>query len=275
MNQLLPSLPDVTLEQPMLLWLILLALPLVALVPRGRLSSTPWLLSGAILSLRLLIVGLAIVALAEPALRPPGRARSVVFALDVSDSQAPDQRLWARAWVERAARALPPGSQWRTIEFAERAQLASQPGAAMPPGTSTDVQAALRLATALVSRDSDMAPEIVLLTDGWATAAESAAEAASRACEGVVRRAAAHHASAAGGRAARRGCARRARRRAGRSRRRHASRDRGRCSAAGMDRRPTGGRRASASRTRRHAPDHQRADRGRRLRACSSGAPGG
>jgi uncharacterized membrane protein/Mg-chelatase subunit ChlD len=174
MTQLLPPIPNITLDQPLLLWLFALAVPLVLLVPRQRLRSTPLLLSGAVLGLRLLIVGLGVGALAEPALRPPGRARSVVFAIDVSDSQSADQRLWSRAWVERAARALPPGSQSRTIEFAERAQLASSISGAgtPPPGTSTDIGAALRLATSLLPRDSATAPEVVLLTDGWSTAGE-------------------------------------------------------------------------------------------------------
>jgi uncharacterized membrane protein/Mg-chelatase subunit ChlD len=166
----LGNLPIVDLAHPSLPWLLLLALPLVVLLPRRRLAGTSRWLTGTIFSIRLLIVALLLFAVAEPSLRPAGQARAVVFALDVSDSQTPEQRLWARAWAQRAARTLPPGSQSQTIEFGEYARLLDADGGQVP-GSTTDLGAALRLAGALLPRDSSVMPEVVLIGDGWSTAA--------------------------------------------------------------------------------------------------------
>src|SRR5207302_4209168 len=105
------------------------------------------------------------VSLAQPELRPAGRGRAVVFAVDASDSVTADQLAWARGLVERAIKSLPPGSQSSIVEFGARAQL---PGAIDSlPTSSTDLAAALRLAGSVLARDPGTAPEIVLLTDGW------------------------------------------------------------------------------------------------------------
>src|SRR5207302_10903061 len=124
---------------------------------------------------RLTIVGLLVVGLAEPRLRPAGHARAVVFAIDVSDSMSPDQQVWAHAWVDRASRALPPGSHADAIEFGERAPLVVAPEP--PPGATTDLGAALKLAGALLPRDESTAPEVVLFTDGWQTTTSIPADA--------------------------------------------------------------------------------------------------
>src|SRR5207302_5484711 len=60
-----------------------------------------------------------------------------------------------------------PGSRTSLVEFGSRAQLA---GAAQSvPTASTDLSAALTLAGSVLSRDQSLAPEIVLVTDGWDT----------------------------------------------------------------------------------------------------------
>jgi hypothetical protein len=164
------NLPIVDLAHPSLPWLLLLALPLIVLIPARRLAGTSRLLTGAIFGVRLLIVALLLFAVAEPSLRPAGQARAVVFALDVSDSQTPEQRLWSRAWAQRAGRTLPPGSQSQTIEFGEFARLLDA-DANPVPGSTTDLGAAMRLAGALLPRDSSLMPELVLIGDGWSTAA--------------------------------------------------------------------------------------------------------
>jgi uncharacterized membrane protein/Mg-chelatase subunit ChlD len=139
-----------------------------------RLRGTSHVLRGSVIGMRLAIVSLLVAALAEPTLKPAGHARAIVFALDVSDSVSPDQMLWARAWVDRAIHALPHGSHSDTIEFGERAQVV---GLDSPPGTSTDLSAALKLAGALLPRDPGLAPEVVLLTDGWQTASSAPLDA--------------------------------------------------------------------------------------------------
>ncbi|HET6318169.1 MAG TPA: VWA domain-containing protein [Chloroflexota bacterium] len=163
------SLPSISLEHPQLLWLLALAVPIVVLVPWRRLLGTRRVLSVAVIALRLLIVGLLVMALAEPLARPTGEARAVVFALDVSDSQTAEQQLWARAWMQRAARLLPAGSQWRAVEFGEYARPLDQ-GNDQPGGSSSDLEAALRMAAALLPRESALSPEIVVVSDGWNTA---------------------------------------------------------------------------------------------------------
>lgn len=173
----LSNLPIFSFEQPSLLWLVLLALPIIVLVPRHRLANTGRLLTGAVFFVRLLIVALLVLAWAEPSARPSGQARAVVFALDVSDSQTPEQRLWSRAWVQRAMRTLPPGSVTQTIEFGEYARLLGQDSTTQLPGSTTDLAAAFRMAGALLPRDTALAPEIIVLTDGWSTAATPPADA--------------------------------------------------------------------------------------------------
>jgi len=175
MSQAFSVLQSLTLGQPSVLWLLVLAVPLVLLAPWLRLRTTRSGLRAGILALRLTIVGLLLAGLAEPRLRPAGHARAVVFAIDVSDSMSPDQQAWAHAWVDRATRALPPGSHADTIEFAERAQLVGAPES--PPGSSTDLGAALKLAGTLLPRDPNTAPEVVLFTDGWQTANSTPADA--------------------------------------------------------------------------------------------------
>ena len=165
----LANLPIVDLQQPLLLWLIVIALPIIVLVPSRRLAGTSRVLTAGIFVVRLAMVSALVLAMAEPALKPNGQARAVVFALDVSDSQTAEQRLWARAWVQRAARALPAGSQWQTIEFGEFARLQGDNGTS-PSGAVTDLSAALQLAGALLPRDAPLAPEVIVLTDGWNSA---------------------------------------------------------------------------------------------------------
>ena len=124
---------------------------------------------------RVAVTSLVVVALIQPSLRPTGHGRSVVFAVDVSDSLTADQISWAQQWVQRAIAALPAGSQSSVIEFGTRAQLAG--AARRLPSESTDLAATIRLAGSLVSHDAALAPEVVLLTDGWATAGPSAIDA--------------------------------------------------------------------------------------------------
>src|SRR5216684_6570143 len=175
MSQAISVLQSLTFGQPLVLWLFVLAVPVVLLAPWGRLRTTRRALRVGVLGVRTVVVGLLLLGLAEPRLRPAGHARAVVFGIDVSDSISPDQQAWARDWVDRAIRALPPGSHADTIEFAERAQLVGAPE--LPPGGSTDLSAALKLAGTLLPRDRTAAPEVVLLTDGWQTAASTPADA--------------------------------------------------------------------------------------------------
>lgn len=168
MSQALEVLRSLSFVHPLVLWVLVFAVPLVVLAPWARLRLTRLPLRLGVLGIRLVIASLLVIGLAEPTLRPAGHARAVVFAIDVSDSLSPDQQVWARSWVESARRTLPPGSHSDTIEFGQRAQLV---GSEPPPGETTDLAAAVRLAVTLLPRSENLAPEVVLLTDGWQTAA--------------------------------------------------------------------------------------------------------
>jgi Mg-chelatase subunit ChlD/uncharacterized membrane protein len=137
------------------------------------------------LALRLSIVTLLLLALAEPSLGHLRPIRNVVFAIDVSDSVSPQQRAWARAWVGQATRALEPDSRWAVIEFGQWAQLAAQ-GAEPPPGGETDIEHAVRFAQSLLSARESGGGEIVLLTDGWETVGNAAQAARDAVADGVA-----------------------------------------------------------------------------------------
>jgi len=83
MSQAWSVLQSLTFGQPSVLWLLVLAVPVVLLAPWVRLRSTRGGLRVGVLAIRLTIVGLLMVGLAEPRLRPAGHARAVVFAIDV------------------------------------------------------------------------------------------------------------------------------------------------------------------------------------------------
>src|ERR687885_2870789 len=173
-NQVVSILESLTFEQPRVLLALALAVPLVVLAVRARLRGTSAGLRAGIFGVRLTVLALLLLSLAQPTLRPAGSGRAVVFAIDVSDSLAPDQEQWAHAWVDRAIQALPAGSRAEVVEFGARAQLAQADQ--VPPTSSTDLAAALRFAGALLPRDPNVAPEIVLLTDGWQTASAAASD---------------------------------------------------------------------------------------------------
>jgi Mg-chelatase subunit ChlD len=175
----MPPLPSLSFEQPALLLVLVAAVPFTILLARRRLRSSTGPLRAVAIGLRLALFGALALALMQPTLRLTGKARAVVFAVDVSDSMQPDQQLWARAWVQTAARTLPPGSHWHIIEFGERAQLVGADGVSInhPPGSATDLAAALRMAGAVLAGEPGLAPEVVLLSDGWENAARPATAA--------------------------------------------------------------------------------------------------
>ena len=96
-NQVLSVLQSLTLDQPRVLLALALAVPLVLLAVRARLRGTSAALRAGIFGVRLTVLALLVLCLAQPTLRPAGHGRAVVFAIDVSDSLAPDQEQWAHA----------------------------------------------------------------------------------------------------------------------------------------------------------------------------------
>ncbi len=175
MTQALAALRTLSLGQPIVLLVLVVAVPFLALVARARLRMTPGPMRSAVLVTRSVIAALLVLALAQPAARASGQARDVVFAIDLSDSISADQVAWARDWVDRAVAALPTGSHSTVLEFASRAQLAGAAGTL--PTSSTDLNDALRLGASILGRDQALAPELVLLSDGWQTSGQPVGEA--------------------------------------------------------------------------------------------------
>jgi Mg-chelatase subunit ChlD/uncharacterized membrane protein len=159
-------------EQPLLLVLLLLAVP-TALLAWKRLRHGSRRARTAVLALRACMLSAIILALAQPAFRRNEPGQSVVFAIDVSSSLSPGQQAWARNWVARAVDALPSGSTSTLLDFASdtRVIATTTPSSQAPQGgDSTDIPAALHLATALAQMDAGDPSAVVLVTDGWNTA---------------------------------------------------------------------------------------------------------
>ena len=169
--------------------LILLALPpavtAILVLARRRLRATPAGQRAAALALRVLIVTLLILALAEPSIGLLRTLRNVVFAIDVSDSLSPQQRAWAQAWIRQAIQELGPDSRTAVIEFGQWAQLAGS-GVSSPPGGETNLEHAITLARSVLSSREVSAGEIVLLTDGWETAGDAARAVRQAAADGIA-----------------------------------------------------------------------------------------
>ncbi len=182
--------PVAILARPEALWLMPAAvLPFLVLVLRRSLVDVPGPQVLVQLLARLsLLMGVA-TALAQPSLRSPLRGKTLVFAVDVSDSIDDAQLEQARTLVEdglaqiRAEAEAGVDAEDRTrlavVTYAERAQVhtvdvdTSVDDLLARPEDGTlgsDHASALRLAAALVDPQSE--GRLVLLTDGGGSLAE-------------------------------------------------------------------------------------------------------
>lgn len=126
---------------------------------------------------RSLVIVLVALALAQPVLARRGQWPSVVFALDVSDSVAPEALVEAAAWVTQTTSAAGPAHA-ELVAFAGRARATGEPSAAasLPSSpmleslerSSTNLEAAID--EALRRRAPGHLPRIVLISDGRANA---------------------------------------------------------------------------------------------------------
>ena len=171
----------IRLEYPV--WLLALPLVVVALVlTRERvLSLWGWRrdVSGG---LRLLAATGFAVALAQPSIRVPDDAASVVIAVDESASMAPGALRDAQAWIDGALRARRAADRVGVVAFAGEVRVVQPPTtgdvvprlpdpAALTPG-ATDIARALRVAAGLVRGASN--PRVILLSDGASTSGDLA-----------------------------------------------------------------------------------------------------
>ncbi len=176
--------------RPEALWLMPAAvLPFLLLVLRRTLVDVPPLQVGVQLVARLAVLMAVAVALAQPSLRSPIRGKTVVFAVDVSDSVDDAQLARARAEVERglaqlraedeAGRDAEDRTRMAVVTYAggtEVRELTPQSTADalitrhLSEGLASDHAAALRLSAALV--DPQTEGRVVLLSDLGGSMAE-------------------------------------------------------------------------------------------------------
>ncbi len=182
--------PVAVLARPEALWLMPAAvLPYLVLVLRRSLVDVPGAQVFVQLLARLAVLMAVAVALAQPSLRSPIRGKTLVFAVDVSDSIDDAQLEQARAELERALAAVRDEAQAEVdpedrtrlavVTYAQRVtvrDVAEDADATAllartdDGGLGSDHAGALRLAAALV--DPQTEGRVVLLTDGGGSLAE-------------------------------------------------------------------------------------------------------
>jgi uncharacterized membrane protein len=160
-----------TFEQPLLL-LLLIPIGILVLLTWRRMSLPfPRSQSYLILASRLALFTLIISALAGATLSLPISRQAVVFVGDISDSTTP-QRAFIEQWINDAIRHKRTDDQVgivavgrnALVEQSVRTQIDFSQFESTPDTNYTDLAAGLRLAAAILPRDSER--RIVLLSDG-------------------------------------------------------------------------------------------------------------
>ncbi len=179
---------DIVLLHPELLWWGALLIPLLVLGALRLSSLGAWRRRLAFL-LQVLSVLLLLGALAQPARVKPDQSLNLVLVLDASDSLSAPARQTALAFVENALAGAGPATKVRMVATAGQAVLltpqetagdlwtAAQTAIAGAGGSAqaSDLAAGLRLAGSLLGASGRR--RVVLLSDGWATAGDTAGEA--------------------------------------------------------------------------------------------------
>jgi Mg-chelatase subunit ChlD len=142
--------------------LLLVALFFLRPHPGGR--GVAWLRSASFAAVVAALAGLRVTATL------PARERSVVIAVDASDSVGADGIAWANKMVAQVRRTSAPGDTIDVLTFAADAELQSQQQAPLDASTHHGSTASTRLANAIDESLALFAPErdrvLLLLTDG-------------------------------------------------------------------------------------------------------------
>lgn len=171
------------IDQPWVLLLLLLALPVLWWGWRRSLASLPAGRSRLSLMVRVLLLLLVTLGLAGIDL--PGRTNqlAVLFLVDRSRSVSETGEAAARDFLAAAQASRPPGARAGVLEFAAGSEVVVPLGSgelSLPPETriedreSSDLAGALEVASALLPADAER--RIVLLSDGVTTDGRPAAE---------------------------------------------------------------------------------------------------
>ncbi len=166
-----------TLTSPWAL-LLLILLPVTAVAGYARLRRLPGRRAPLVLALRMLVLGLLIVALAGPAWRTSDRQVAVMFLVDASASVGAGGQRASMTWAERATLAAGPRDQAGMVLFGAAPRLAvplahykTLPDPAAPGAAATDIGAAVRFA--LATLPPGLTDRLVLLSDGRATSGDA------------------------------------------------------------------------------------------------------
>lgn len=169
----------IRLDYPIFLLVVPLAMTAVVLTRQRMLSLWGWRrdVSGA---LRLLAATGFALGLAQPGIRVPDDAASVMIAVDESASMAPAALRDAQAWIDRALLTRRAADRVGLLAFAGDVKVVQPPTASDAPvrlpdpatlqPASTDISQALRVAAGLVRGASN--PRVILLSDGASTAGD-------------------------------------------------------------------------------------------------------
>ena len=165
------------LENPPAL-ILLLILPGIYLLGRGRLSLMARWRGRTIMAIRMASMAAIILALAGPSMPLKDATMSVAFLLDSSESVSPLSRARQVEWVRQAMGQMRTADQSAVVSFAGNPQVAKplgpdkeyRPPARMDLEPGTNLSAALRLASGLLPASG--LRKVVLLSDGWDTAGQ-------------------------------------------------------------------------------------------------------
>ncbi|MGI5837785.1 MAG: VWA domain-containing protein, partial [Chloroflexota bacterium] len=165
------------LENPSAL-LLLLILPAIYFVGRGRLSLMARWRGRAILGLRTVSMAAIILALSSPSVPLKDATMSVAFVLDGSQSISSLSQAHQAEWVQQAMSQMRASDQSAVIAFAGDAQVTNplnsdkeyRPPARLNLQPGSNLSAALRLAAGLLPASG--LRKVVLLSDGWDTAGQ-------------------------------------------------------------------------------------------------------
>ncbi len=158
--------------QPGYLFLLLL-LPLAYLIfLYGTRRGSSWIKGWIVLGLRLLLLALVILSLAQPLLTVPVPEQTVVFVVDRSASLLPVQQEAGIAFLQSALQKRKATDRAGLITFGATPQVDLAPAAEWqwpafpvePPGDLTNIEAALKLAFASLPPEGGR--RIVLISDG-------------------------------------------------------------------------------------------------------------
>jgi len=166
------------------------ALGLLVLLPLTLAAARHRRLPAALTALRLLALGLVIFSLAQPSVLRHSPGRTIMFAVDLSDSMRADAREVAMEFVRAAARKRSAGDRIGLITFGTDAVVEEAPStnprllfSSHPSSESTDIAQAIRTALAAMPEGGER--RIVLATDGNAHRGDLAAALAIAQSEGV------------------------------------------------------------------------------------------